>query len=128
MGLRAQFEGLVELKKRFDKKADFFLVYGREAFPQQSQWPAPVPDGEPVNAAKTVDERCEVAERFLENVSSEIPILIDDLNDTAMKKYDAYPFRIFALDKNGNISVSSTKGAAGFSKTVADIGSWLEQQ
>ena len=127
MGLRSQFEGLVELKSRWKHKADFYLVYGREAFPMESKWPSPVPDGNPVANATTVEQRCDVAQRFLDNVSQQIPVLIDDMDNTAMRSYDAYPFRLYAIDTDGKISVPSTKGAAGFSKTVDEIESWLQQ-
>ena len=126
MGLRSQFESLVELQNRFAEKADFYLVYGREAFPQESRWPAPVPDGQPVADATTVQQRCAVAERFQKNVSDEIKILIDDLGDQAMSLYDAYPFRAYVIDRKGKIAVTSIKGAAGFEKTMANIERWLE--
>ncbi len=77
MGLRAQFEGLVNLKKRFGQQANFYFVYGKEAFPNESEWPAPVPDAKPVLATTTVQERCRVAERFLKNISNELTVLID---------------------------------------------------
>lgn len=126
MGLRSQFESLLELKSRWENKADFYLVYGREAFPQQSQWPAPVPDGKPVANPNTVEQRCEVAERFQEHVSNDISILINNLDDEAMSVYDAYPFRVYAIDRQGKIAVPSTKGAAGFTNTINKIDSWLK--
>ena len=126
MGLRAQFERLVQLKSRWGQTADFYLVYGREAFPQESEWPAPVPDGKQVSNPTTVEQRCQVARRFQESVSEVVPILIDDLNDTAMNRYDAYPFRVYAIDTDGKISVPSAKGAAGFATTLSEIEAWLE--
>ena len=125
MGLRAQFERLVELKSRWRNRADFYLVYGREAFPVESKWPAPVPDGKPVPNPTTVQQRCQVADRFLANVSNELTILVDNLDDTAMQRYDAFPFRVYGIDCSGKISVPSVKGAAGFEKTLSSIDAWL---
>ena len=127
MGLRAQFELLANLKKRFADEADFYFVYGREAFPAQSQWPAPVPDDQPVRNPDTLQERAALAQRFAASISSEIPILLDDLDDHAMQRYDAYPFRVYGISADNVIAVPSTKGAAGFGTTIRRITDWLDK-
>ncbi|MEM7052199.1 MAG: hypothetical protein AAF604_21210 [Acidobacteriota bacterium] len=126
MGLRSQFGSLVELERRWRGQADFYLVYGREAFPSESRWPAPVPDGEVVSAPTSLAERSVLAERFRAQVSDHLPLLLDGLDDAAMAAYDAYPFRVYGITPTGRIAVPSAKGAAGFSATLERIDRWLK--
>ena len=125
MGFRSQFESLVRLGERWQGEAAVFMVYGKEAFPQESRWPAPVPDGKPVFAPRTAAARLELVERFAQEIGGQLPILVDDLADTAMAAYDAYPFRVFAVTPGGRVAVTSDKGAAGFSTTLERIDRWL---
>ena len=125
MGFRSQFESLIEFAERRKGEADVYMVYGREAFPQESRWPSPVPDAKPVYDPRTLDSRLEVVSRFAAEIGAELPFLVDDLLDSMMTAYDAYPFRIYAVAPDGSIAVSSDKGAAGFAPTLERIERWL---
>ena len=125
MGLRAQFEHIESLKEQWSDKADFYLVYGREAFPQESRWPAPVPDDRPVCSPNSLDERASLAKRFLASISSEIPVMVDDMNNNAMERYDSYPFRVYGISADGTIAIPSSKGASGFDETIQRLDEWL---
>ncbi len=126
MGFRSQFESLVAASVRWGDRADVWMVYGREAFPAESRWPAPVPDGRPAAAPRTLDQRLDLVRRFAAGVGAELPFLVDDLGDGAMTAYDAYPFRLFAIAADGTIALPSTKGAAGFAETLERVDAWLE--
>lgn len=125
MGFRSQFESLVRFRERWSSVADIYMVYGREAFPEESRWPAPIPDGKPVFDPQSLEARLELVSRFAAGIGGEIPFLVDDLSDSMMAAYDAYPFRVFAIAPNGTIAVQSDKGAAGFAATVERIEAWL---
>ena len=125
MGFRSQFESLVELHQRWHDTADIYMVYGREAFPEEAGWPAPVPDGEPVSDPRTLESRLELVSRFAGSFGDRLPFLVDDLENTMMSAYDGYPFRIFAIAPDGTLAVDSDKGAAGFASTLQRIDAWL---
>lgn len=125
MGFRSQFESLVAASARWADRADVWMVYGREAFPAESRWPAPVPDGRPAPAPRTLEQRLDLVRRFADGVGGELPFLVDDLADSAMAAYDAYPFRLYAIAPDGTIAVPSSKGAAGFAETLDRVDAWL---
>ena len=126
MGFRSQFESLVQFHQRFQNRADIYMVYGKEAFPEESAWPAPALDGQTIRAPRTEDQRLALVERFARDIGDEIDFLVDDLANTMMGAYDAYPFRVFAIAPDGTIAVPSAKGAAGFGPTLERIARWLE--
>ena len=128
MGFRSQFEDLVRLQTDFSDRADFYFVYVREAYPAESRWPAPVPDGGVVHDPATIHDRCDLATRFAENVGNQVETLIDNMRNTGVVAYDAYPFRVYAIDTDGQIAATSIKGAAGFNKTIETIRDWLGDQ
>ncbi|MEM1176931.1 MAG: deiodinase-like protein [Acidobacteriota bacterium] len=125
MGFRSQFEGLTQLAERWRFAADFYMVYSREAFPAESPWPAPVPDAQPVESPETLEERFQLVERFKESFGSPLPFLVDGLDDRMVADYDAYPFRLYALTPEGQVAVTSDKGAAGFKATLGRVDAWL---
>ena len=128
MGFRSQFESLLRFHSLYADEADIYMVYGREAFPQEARWPAPVPDGRPVSAPTVFEERLALVTRFANTLGNEVPFLVDDLSDAAMGAYDAYPFRIYGIDPDGTIAVPSGKGAHGFEPTLQRLEAWLQER
>ena len=128
MGFRSQFESLVRFRERWKGEADVFMVYGKEAFPEESRWPAPVPDGQAVFDPRSVEARLELVGRFAAEIGSQVPFLVDDLANGMMTAYDAYPFRVYAISPDGRIAIDSQKGASGFAPTLARIDSWLAER
>lgn len=126
MGFRSQFEGLTQLVERWSRDADFYMVYSREAFPSESAWPAPVPDGRPVASPETLAARFQLVARFKRSFGSALPFLVDGVDDRMAAAYDAYPFRLYAIHPDGRIAVDSDKGAAGFRSTLERIERWLD--
>jgi len=47
-------------------------------------------------------------------IDLEIPLLVDDMNDTVSKAYDAWPDRLFILDADGTIAYRGGRGPWGF--------------
>ncbi|MEM6706896.1 MAG: deiodinase-like protein [Acidobacteriota bacterium] len=130
MGLRSQLGSVATFAERWRGVADVLVVYIKEAFPAESQWPAPVPDGAPVNAARTLDERVALARRFADNLpgnvgGSALPLFVDGLGDDGSRAFDAYPFRAYLLDEEGRVAVTSSKGASGFLPTLERAAAWL---
>ena len=128
MGFRSQFESLVRFHERWRGTAAVFMVYGKEAFPAEARWPAPVPDGRPVFDPQTQEARLELVDRFAAEIGGQLPFLVDDLENGMMRDYDAYPFRVYAIAPDGRIAVASDKGASGFAPTLARIEGWLAER
>jgi len=96
---------------RYRDKADFYLIYIREAHPTDSRRPAPhVKIAQP----KTLQERWGVAQKFCTHFKLSIPTLVDDMNDSCSRAYNAFPDRLFILSKDGTIAYRGGRGPRGF--------------
>ena len=89
---------------RYNKKAEFFLVYivNRD------------PEGYWLNVADREDlrNRAQQARDCPSTQGLTVPRLIDDLNGSGDYLYRAYPFRVCVVDIDGNIAYHSTDGEA----------------
>jgi hypothetical protein len=67
-----------------------------------------------VASAKSLEERCAVADTCLTKLSIEIPAVIDDLNNTTENAYTAWPDRLYVIDRDGRVAYKSAPGPYGF--------------
>lgn len=110
----------------YKDKAEFFLIYIREAHPTDAR---PGVDGRPgdpsrgqpdVKQAKSVDERAIAAGRCEKDLKLTLPIIIDDMQGTAEKAYGGWPDRIAVIDIAGRIAHHSGPGPGGFNLPAAE--------
>jgi len=103
------------LYKDFKDKAEFTIVYIREAHPVDGwRMPANDRDGIEVKTPKTYEERCKVASDCIKAMKLSIPALVDDMSDTAEKAYSGWPDRFFVVSKEGKIVYAVERGPRGF--------------
>ena len=104
-----------KLYKDHKERAEFFVVYIREAHPSDG-WAMPVNAKEGVNVTqpKTYEERCKVASDCIKGMKLSIPALVDDMSDTAEKAYSGWPDRFFLVGKDGKIVYAGGRGPRGF--------------
>ncbi len=103
-------EALRALHARYRDRADFYLVYTREAHP--------VDGGRPSRRVKqeqthTMEDRRRVASRCVKALGLDMPVLLDDLDDSLVSAYNALPERAFAIDAKGRIAWRSAHGPRG---------------
>ena len=90
---------------------DFWLVYIKEAHPIDGWRPNP---NVKIEQPKTYDERTDVAGQCIEDLALSIPVLVDDMDDTVSKAYNAMPDRLFILAADGTIAYRGDRGPRGF--------------
>ena len=91
------------------------MVYIREAHPSNGwQVPANRSAGIIFEQPTTLLEREEVAESCQLGLDISIPMLIDDMDNTAEEAYAAWPDRIYVVDTNGRIGYKGAPGPGGF--------------
>jgi hypothetical protein len=107
-----QFEQLFESHK---KTIDFKIVYIRDTHPVLG-FRAPTNDRlniaaekEPKNLADREKWACEDRKKM----KCTIPVVMDTFDDKTLRAYDAFPQRIYVLDKNGKVAYFSS-GLVGF--------------
>lgn len=102
---------LEETYKRFKDKADFYLIYIREAHASDSWWPASHVD---IEQPETLDERSDVAGACVDALSLSMPVLVDDMQDSVSTAYNAHPDRLFILGADSRIAYRGDRGPRGF--------------
>lgn len=102
---------LNDLHARFADRAQFFVVYVREAHAADSRSPDPTTS---INEPRTSDEREDVARTCATRLSLRLPMLIDGMDGAAERAYDAWPDRIYVVDREGKIHYRGGHGPFGF--------------
>lgn len=107
--------------QNYKAKADFYLVYILEAHPQDG-WKLPVNEREgiKVDQPKSYEERVEVAGECLKSLKVTIPMLVDDIRNTAQKAYAGWPDRLYVVDAQGKIAYRGEEGPRGFKPSEAE--------
>jgi len=110
------------LKQTYAHKAHFISIYLAEAH-ANDEWPL----GKKVciTKHKTIEERINVAKNFQTEYNFELPILVDEIENTFDYHYGAWPERYYMFDETGRIC------KAGFPTTEfgydrKEITQWLE--
>lgn len=97
--------------KKFKDRVQFYLVYIKEAHPADGRWPDPWVK---VNDPETWSERRKVATRCASALDLSLPILIDDMKNTASRAYAAWPDRLYVIGCTGRVVYKSGRGPWGF--------------
>jgi|RhiMethySRZTD1v2_1073278.scaffolds.fasta_scaffold711441_2 type I thyroxine 5'-deiodinase len=72
-------------------------------------------DGTVMEEPKTLDERIAACRHCMESLKlAPMGALIDDVGDSANLAYDAWPDRLFLIDREGRVAFRSPPGPYGF--------------
>jgi hypothetical protein len=106
---------LSALYRRFQESVAFFVVYIREAHPEDG-WVLTGNRDEGILVAdpQTTAERGEVAVACSLRFELELPVLIDDVDDEVERRYGGWPDRLYLIGTDGNISYQGGEGPFGF--------------
>jgi len=98
----------------------FLCIYIREAHPEDEwQTQSNVEKGIVFKQPKTEKERAAVAESCALGLNLEMPMAMDDMNDSVDNNYIALPDRLYVIDSEGKITYRSDPGPFGF-----DVDAW----
>lgn len=104
-----------KLHRRYGDRANFVMVYVREAHPTDG-WRMQSNDAVGVATAQpsTYEERAEVAGRCGKLLSLGFPMLVDTIDDAVGAGYSGMPGRFYILDKAGKVAFKNARGPFGF--------------
>jgi hypothetical protein len=112
---------LNEMAKTYRGKADFRVVYVREAHPEDGwQVAQNTRAGVVYNEPKTLAEREKIAKECETGLQLKMPILIDGMDDSVEKAYAGWPDRIYVIDRAGKIAFKGAPGPRGFRPAEAE--------
>ena len=63
---------------------------------------------------KTLEERKKVASECAKSLELNIPLLVDDMENTVANAYSANPDRLFIVNTDGKIAFAGERGPWGF--------------
>jgi Iodothyronine deiodinase len=106
---------LEELHERHGDEVAFFIVYIREAHPEDGWVLADNRRQEIALADPTsLDERAEAAGACAVRLRTGIPILLDDLDDAVALAYGGWPDRLYLIGRDGRVAFQGDVGPDGF--------------
>lgn len=112
---RAYYPGVEEVYQRHKDKANFLMVYVREAHPTDGwKMESNARQGVAVKQPTTYDERVGVAGQFCTKLKPIIPVAVDEISDPVGHAYSGMPARLYVIDPQGKVAYKSGRGPFGF--------------
>ncbi len=104
-----------KLHRRYADRANFLMVYVREAHPTDG-WRMESNDHVGVTTAQpgTYAERVAVAQRCGKLLGLGFPLLVDTIDDAVGARYSGMPGRFYLIDRNGKVAFKNGRGPFGF--------------
>ena len=106
---------LEELHDRHGAEVAFFIVYIREAHPEDG-WVLADNRREEIAVVDPVslDERAAAADACALRLATRIPILLDDVDDAVASAYGGWPDRLYLIGRDGSVAFQGEVGPFGF--------------
>lgn len=112
---------LEALSERHAEKVAFFIVYIKEAHPEDG-WALTYNrrSGIGLQDPQSTEERTEVATSCALRMRTSIPVLIDEINNEVARQYGGWPDRLYLVGKDGRIAFQGDEGPFGFKPEQLD--------
>jgi len=106
---------LSALYRRYREAVAFFVVYIREAHPEDGWVLSENRDeGILVEDPRTAAERGEIAVACGVRFELELPVLVDDIDDEVGRRYGGWPDRLYLIRTDGRVAYQGGEGPFGF--------------
>jgi Ca2+-binding EF-hand superfamily protein len=118
---RGQAGNVEKLYRRYKDRANFLMIYVREAHPTDG-WKMASNERKHVEYAqpRTFDERLGVAQTCQRKLGFDMPFLVDTIDDTVGATYSGMPSRLYVIDPAGKVAYKSGRGPFGFKPLEAE--------
>jgi Iodothyronine deiodinase len=106
---------LEELAERYRDRVAFFVVYIREAHPEDG-WvlSSNRDEGIALDDPSSDAERTEVAETCAVRLQIRMPVLVDAIDNEVASRYGGWPDRLYLIGRDGRIAFQGGEGPFGF--------------
>ena len=108
--------GMIDkLHARWGDRADFYVVYIREAHPEDGwRMSSNASVGVEIFQPKSFDERKTVAAQFCSLFQTTAPVLVDGIDDRVGEAYSGFPSRLYVIDRAGRVAYKAGRGPFGY--------------
>lgn len=107
-----------ELEQLYDRhrgEVEFFIVYIREAHPEDGWVLVDNRDeGIALVDPTTLEERTAAAQACEVRLQTRIPTLVDDVDDAVGSAYGGWPDRLYLIGRDGRVAFQGEVGPSGF--------------
>lgn len=112
---RALYPDVEAVFERYKDKANFVMVYVREAHPADG-WKMEMNSrmGVEVTQPKNREERKAVCGQFRDMMKPGMTVLVDDIHDPAGTAYSGMPARLYVINTQGKVVFKNGRGPFGF--------------
>ena len=112
---------LGQMYRQYKDRAEFFLIYIREAH-ASDEWQTALNAASRivVPAPRSYREKSATAQTCAIHLGIEIPVLVDDFEHSTERKYHAWPDRIYLAGKDGRLAYKGRAGPYGFHPREAE--------
>lgn len=106
---------LEELYDRHGAEVAFFIVYIREAHPEDG-WILEANRNEDIALVDptSLAERAAAADACVVRLRTRIPVLLDDVGDEVALAYGGWPDRLYLIGRDGRVAFQGARGPDGF--------------
>jgi hypothetical protein len=106
---------LEELYDRHGHEVAFFIVYIREAHPEDG-WVLADNRREEIAVVDptSLDERVAAADACVLRLRTRIPVLLDGVDDAVALAYGGWPDRLYLIGRDGRVAFQGERGPDGF--------------
>jgi alkylhydroperoxidase family enzyme len=112
---RSQAGNIEKLYRRYQDRANFVMIYVREAHPTDGWRMASNERAEVrIEQPRTFDERLGVAQTCQRKLGFEMPFVVDTIDDAVGAIYSGMPSRLYVIDRDGKVAYKSGRGPFGF--------------
>ena len=112
---RALYPDVDSIFERYKDKANFVMVYVREAHPTDGwKMESNTKSGVAIAQPSTLEERTAVCTQFRNKLNPGMTVLVDDITDPAGTAYSGMPARLYVLDAQGKVVFKNGRGPFGF--------------
>ena len=101
---------LQSLYEKHSQNADFWWIYIQEAHATDGRRPSRTVK---IPLHKTIDDRQKAATGCAAASELKVPVLLDDMEDSASTAYSALPERFFILGDDGKVAYAGGRGPRG---------------
>jgi iodothyronine deiodinase-like protein len=112
---------LHELHDRYGDRIAFFVIYIKEAHPEDG-WVLESNRHEEIGVVdpSSTAERAQIADACATRFAIRIPVLLDALDNEIARRYGGWPDRLYLIGRDGRIAYQGGEGPFGFKPEELD--------